>query len=59
MTLKSLEASIRVYGKLKEVWNYPKKGGVTHRMADETQINILNIQCKRRTKKCFVVQYRF
>lgn len=29
-------------------------------MADETQINILNIQCKRRTKKkCFVVHIDF
>lgn len=36
-----------------------QKGSVTHRMADDTQINILYIQCKRRTKKCFVVQYRF
>lgn len=49
MTLKSLEASIRVYGKL-EVWNYPKKGGVTHRMT-ETQINILNISANEEQKK--------
>lgn len=59
MTLKSLEASIRVYGKLKEVWNYPKKVVSHTEWQTRPKLIFVTFSANEEQKKCLVVQYRF